>query len=831
MIDAAIARVLVEASLRVCFVALAVAVVLRAARVQSSTVRHAAWASVVVAMLLMPLLPYVLPSFVLGRSGVAATLNTMAAFPDDLPYIGSVDLRESFGSAAPFDVMTSPEAGAFATRTIAVPTSAVGATYFSGMPKWLLACAVIYAIGFGMLLVRWVLAARFLARLRRQCTPIAMEAGDVYESPLAATPITVGAWHPRIVLPLEWRHWSPEKLAGVLAHERAHVARRDPLTALIAYVNRCIFWFHPLAWWLERTLAATAEDAADDAGVRAMGQEREYAAVLVEMAEVVRRHGGRVAWQGVGVDGNGLLTKRIDRLLGGLVFREVSRMKKILIAVVCALAVCVAVACRPNLQAAALKPDPAVTAELASSLAHAEKVWALQKISVDQVQAMESQVQQHPEDLETRGLLVSFYRGPGIYRLGSPRAHVGLRKHVLWLIEHHPEAKETANALLIATPGPVDDSGYAEGRALWLAQLERPDFPAAAYSNAIGYLSVADIDEAERVAVKARALEPQEPRRTNALADVYVKAITGSRRQPGGGITPPDPASFESSVALRVRKELDESTDAALLAATGRELARVSQFGPDALAPERAPLDTLGRAYVARAVAIDPTLPSAQMAATQLRYRELQRRAMGMAGHLGGGVSPRRSPSEQYALIMAMPEPERFPLMAWLSDTAYMAGDLAINNSHDAAAANAAWDVARQAADAALALAPKYRDDADWSSNVFGAHVALALVALRHGDVPTAVKEMNAAGAVPSSPAFMVLGEYNQLAWTLLECGERDSVAAFYERIAALSPGGSTSALDAAKAVRAGLMPRAYQQQRDYLARTANPASNPFTEK
>ena len=812
MIDAAIARVLVEASLRVCFVALAVAVVLRAARVQSSTVRHAAWASVVVAMLLMPLLPYVLPSFVLGRSGVAATLNTMAAFPDDLPYIGSVDLRESFGSAAPFDVMTSPEAGAFATRTIAVPTSAVGATYFSGMPKWLLACAVIYAIGFGMLLVRWVLAARFLARLRRQCTPIAMEAGDVYESPLAATPITVGAWHPRIVLPLEWRHWSPEKLAGVLAHERAHVARRDPLTALIAYVNRCIFWFHPLAWWLERTLAATAEDAADDAGVRAMGQEREYAAVLVEMAEVVRRHGGRVAWQGVGVDGNGLLTKRIDRLLGGLVFREVSRMKKILIAVVCALAVCVAVACRPNLQAAALKPDPAVTAELASSLAHAQKVWALQKISVQEAQAMESQVRQHPEDLETRGLLVRFYRGPGVYRLGKTEASAGLRTHALWLIEHHPEAKETADALLAPTTGRVDDSGYAEGRNLWLAHIQQGNLPMDAYANAIRYLSADDVDAAEEVALKARAQEPDDARWITALSDIYAKAISGSRLDPGRGITGPSPAAFDSPVALRARQQLDVSTDAPLLAATGREVVRLSRFGLAAQPDARAELEALGRSYLLRAVALDPNLPEA---VAGLRAINLEKRLIALA-------RPGRPSSEQYRAASSLPEPERFALLAPLADSAYMRGESA-DNHHDSAMANANWEAARQFAVDAVTLAPKYRDDPDWSSSVFHAHVILALVALRHGDVPAAVTEMNAARSVPTSHAFAVSTQYRQLTWTLLECGERDSVVKFYERIAELSPKERRTALDAAKSVRAGLMPRAYQQQLDYLARTANP--------
>jgi len=41
----------------------------------------------------------------------------------------------------------------------------------------------------------------------------------------------------------------------VLTHEWEHVRRRDPLVQWLALLNRSIFWFHPLAWWLERKLS------------------------------------------------------------------------------------------------------------------------------------------------------------------------------------------------------------------------------------------------------------------------------------------------------------------------------------------------------------------------------------------------------------------------------------------------------------------------------------------------------------------------------------------------------------------------------------------------
>ena len=53
---------LLDASFRVSVFAAMVALILAVARVRSNSVRHAAWTTVLLAMLLMPVLPYVLPS-------------------------------------------------------------------------------------------------------------------------------------------------------------------------------------------------------------------------------------------------------------------------------------------------------------------------------------------------------------------------------------------------------------------------------------------------------------------------------------------------------------------------------------------------------------------------------------------------------------------------------------------------------------------------------------------------------------------------------------------------------------------------------------------------
>jgi beta-lactamase regulating signal transducer with metallopeptidase domain len=139
--------------------------------------------------------------------------------------------------------------------------------------------------------------------------------GQVYQSSEVTVPMTVGAIRPVIVLPVTWKTWDSDTLAAIMAHEAAHVRRRDASINFAAHLNRAIFWVHPLAWWLERKLAVTAEHACDEAAARASAAPGRYAEILVEMADVVRRNRGRLAWQAVGVNGAGLLDSRIDRLL------------------------------------------------------------------------------------------------------------------------------------------------------------------------------------------------------------------------------------------------------------------------------------------------------------------------------------------------------------------------------------------------------------------------------------------------------------------------------------------------------------------------------------
>jgi bla regulator protein BlaR1 len=64
---------------------------------------------------------------------------------------------------------------------------------------------------------------------------------------VTSCPALIGAWRPRIVLPLDFdERYTATERALILAHERTHVARADAAFNLGVSALRCVFWFNPL---------------------------------------------------------------------------------------------------------------------------------------------------------------------------------------------------------------------------------------------------------------------------------------------------------------------------------------------------------------------------------------------------------------------------------------------------------------------------------------------------------------------------------------------------------------------------------------------------------
>lgn len=255
---------------------------------RTAALQHAVGTAVVCGMLVLFAFGQTLP-----RLPLRILSRTAAAFTESRPIAAS---NPAILDEAPAAVYSAPAVKP--RRTISWSDIAVFGY-----------CAIVFA-----LLARFATGMLLARRLISRSTPCPGMDG-VYQSERVAVPFTIGWLRPRILLPPAWREWDRRKLDAVLAHEGAHARRHDGLVAALAALNRCLLWFHPLAWMLERKLALLAEQACDESCVAAMGDRRRYASLLLEMAMVVDGSQGRMRSHALTMAAASHIRRRIDSLL------------------------------------------------------------------------------------------------------------------------------------------------------------------------------------------------------------------------------------------------------------------------------------------------------------------------------------------------------------------------------------------------------------------------------------------------------------------------------------------------------------------------------------
>jgi beta-lactamase regulating signal transducer with metallopeptidase domain len=136
------------------------------------------------------------------------------------------------------------------------------------------------------------------------------------ESNLAAGPMLVKFLVPRIIFPAEMiDQLSPEEIRLVLAHELAHIKRRDLAWNALAAVVHIALYFHPLVWLAHRLSRREQELACDELVVTRLAVERhDYGQMLLK---VVRR-ARNVAGSGVAVVGMSTSYKTLSRRLDAM---------------------------------------------------------------------------------------------------------------------------------------------------------------------------------------------------------------------------------------------------------------------------------------------------------------------------------------------------------------------------------------------------------------------------------------------------------------------------------------------------------------------------------
>jgi beta-lactamase regulating signal transducer with metallopeptidase domain len=300
-------RLFVECAVRAALIAMVTAVLLRTIGIKTAAARHTAWTSVMLTMLVLPIWT------ALGPKTPVRLLPPVE--------------RHASIEAPLQNVVTSP------VRLTEMRPVQTSVTHPSGPTwTWQSLLLIVYGIGASGLLARLALGTVRTHRLRR----LAVIHDDQLISSECACPITVGWLRPVVILPQNWQDFPPRQLDAVLTHEREHVRRRDPLIQWLALVNRALFWFHPLAWWLERKLSVLAEEACDAAVLARGHSPQEYSECLLDIARSVSRSGARLGIVGMAMPGS-LLPQRIRQILNSCAALPVSRTRIVVAVAACAI--------------------------------------------------------------------------------------------------------------------------------------------------------------------------------------------------------------------------------------------------------------------------------------------------------------------------------------------------------------------------------------------------------------------------------------------------------------------------------------------------------------
>jgi BlaR1 peptidase M56 len=211
---------------------------------------------------------------------------------------------------------------------------------WSPLRSWLLPAWLLGALALTLGHVRSYLALRRRLRYRPQVVGggvLARLAGLVRQSGLTRRVRLTCTWRLRVPVALGLRasevcvppralfQLDDEQQDALLAHELAHLARRDPVWLPLTQVLAAVFFFQPLNWLARRRLRELSELLSDEWAVARTGRPLSLAGCLAEVAgwslagrgaNLVSRHPARLPVPGM-ADRPSQLAHRIRRLLDG----------------------------------------------------------------------------------------------------------------------------------------------------------------------------------------------------------------------------------------------------------------------------------------------------------------------------------------------------------------------------------------------------------------------------------------------------------------------------------------------------------------------------------
>jgi len=138
-------------------------------------------------------------------------------------------------------------------------------------------CANIWMLGAAALLIYGTIS---YWRLRRRVETAVFLRENIFLSESIASPFVLGIIRPRIYLPFRME---AQNLEPVVAHEQAHIRRRDHWWKPLGFLLVTIHWFNPLMWAAYVLLCRDIELACDEKVIKELDNENraDYTQALV----------------------------------------------------------------------------------------------------------------------------------------------------------------------------------------------------------------------------------------------------------------------------------------------------------------------------------------------------------------------------------------------------------------------------------------------------------------------------------------------------------------------------------------------------------------------
>lgn len=271
--------IILEAAIRSIVLAGVIWLALKALRISNPHVLMAVWQIVLVVSLLMP--------FLVGRATFALPSSTLP--PVALPVA---------------QILSTEPVVLRSLSPLVVPHIE------SAIVDWRMVASSIYLLVAAVLALRLLVGAALTWQLCRSAVPVRKEwtAGhDVRASAAISVPVTFGS---TILLPVSYAGWDATQCRAVMAHEYSHVSQGDFYVLILAAINRAVFWFSPLAWWLNSRIAFLAEAKSDAAAIQDISDRVRYAEILLGFGANTSR-----AMTSLAMAGSATVCRRVEDIL------------------------------------------------------------------------------------------------------------------------------------------------------------------------------------------------------------------------------------------------------------------------------------------------------------------------------------------------------------------------------------------------------------------------------------------------------------------------------------------------------------------------------------